>query len=184
MSRLAALPGVESVTPISRPFKLTSREFHPEDTVIRVLDATIGDGGRSRSWPGRARSRAATSSWRRPTAVAAGGATILRGGAFKPRTSPYSFQGLGVEGAALPGRGPRADRPAGHHRGDGAEPGRHRRRVRRHPPGRRPEHAELLAAHGGRPGRPAGHAQARLRRHDRGVADERRVHRQLAATPT
>ena len=44
MSRLGALPGVETVTPISRPFKLTSREFHPEDTVIRVLDATIGDG--------------------------------------------------------------------------------------------------------------------------------------------
>ena len=43
-SRLAALPGVETVTPISRPFKLTSREFHPEDTVIRVLDAVIGDG--------------------------------------------------------------------------------------------------------------------------------------------
>ena len=43
-SRLAALPGVETVTPISRPFKLTSREFHPEDTVIRVLDAVVGDG--------------------------------------------------------------------------------------------------------------------------------------------
>ncbi len=45
MSRLEALGGVESVTPISRPFKLTSREFHPEDTVIRVLDAVVGDGG-------------------------------------------------------------------------------------------------------------------------------------------
>jgi 3-deoxy-7-phosphoheptulonate synthase len=44
-SRLAALPGVETITPISRPFKLTSREFHPEDTVIRVLDAIVGDGG-------------------------------------------------------------------------------------------------------------------------------------------
>ena len=43
-SRLAGLPGVEQVTPISRPFKLTSREFHPEDTVIRILDAVIGDG--------------------------------------------------------------------------------------------------------------------------------------------
>ena len=42
--RLAAMPGVESVTPISRPFKLTAREFHPESTVIRVLDAVIGDG--------------------------------------------------------------------------------------------------------------------------------------------
>src|SRR3990172_1899067 len=44
-SRLAALPGVETITPISRPFKLTSREFHPEDTVIRVLDAVVGGGG-------------------------------------------------------------------------------------------------------------------------------------------
>ena len=44
MNRLTALPGVASVTPISRPFKLSSREFHPEDTVIRVLDAAIGDG--------------------------------------------------------------------------------------------------------------------------------------------
>ena len=44
MARLGSLPGVESVTPISRPFKLTSREFHPEDSVIRVMDATIGDG--------------------------------------------------------------------------------------------------------------------------------------------
>ena len=42
---VAACPGVETVTPISRPFKLTSREFHPEDTVIRVLDAVVGDGG-------------------------------------------------------------------------------------------------------------------------------------------
>src|SRR4026207_452606 len=46
-SRLAGLPGVEQVTPISRPFKLTSREFHPEDTGIRVLDAGGGDGGRT-----------------------------------------------------------------------------------------------------------------------------------------
>ena len=44
IERFAALPGVETVTPISRPFKLTSREFHPEDTVIRVLDSVIGDG--------------------------------------------------------------------------------------------------------------------------------------------
>src|SRR5215203_6784008 len=45
LDRLAALPGVERVTPISRPFKLTSREYHPEDTVIRILDAVVGDGG-------------------------------------------------------------------------------------------------------------------------------------------
>src|SRR3954451_15696901 len=44
LERFAALPGVASVKPISRPFKLTSREFHPEDTVIRILDDVIGDG--------------------------------------------------------------------------------------------------------------------------------------------
>src|SRR3954447_14048678 len=44
VSRLGGLAGVESVTPISRPFKLTAREFHPENTVVRVLDAVIGDG--------------------------------------------------------------------------------------------------------------------------------------------
>jgi len=96
MSRFAALPGVEQVTPISRPFKLTSREFHPEDTVIRVADTTIGDGSLTvMAGPCSVESRdqlLATAD-----AVAAAGATVLRGGAFKPRTSPYSFQGLGVE---------------------------------------------------------------------------------------
>ncbi|MEW5992316.1 MAG: 3-deoxy-7-phosphoheptulonate synthase [Chloroflexota bacterium] len=96
MSRLAALPGVETITPISRPFKLTSREFHPEDTVIRVLDAVIGDGGLTvMAGPCSVESR--DQLMETADAVAAAGATIIRGGAFKPRTSPYSFQGLGVE---------------------------------------------------------------------------------------
>ena len=96
MSRLEALPGVETVTPISRPFKLTSREFHPEDTVIRVLDATIGDGSLTvMAGPCSIESREQL--METVEGVAASGATIIRGGAFKPRTSPYSFQGLGVE---------------------------------------------------------------------------------------
>jgi 3-deoxy-7-phosphoheptulonate synthase len=95
-SRLAALPGVETITPISRPFKLTSREFHPEDTVIRVLDAVVGDGGLTvMAGPCSVESR--DQLMETADAVAAAGATILRGGAFKPRTSPYAFQGLGVE---------------------------------------------------------------------------------------
>ena len=167
-----------TVTPISRPFKLTSREFHPEDTVIRVLDAVIGDGSLTvMAGPCSVESREQL--FETADAVKAAGATILRGGAFKPRTSPVRVPGPRRRGPALPRRGARADRPAGHHRGDGAEPGRHRRRVRRHPPDRHPEHAELLAAARRRPGRPAGDAQARLRRDDRGVADGRRVHRQL-----
>jgi 3-deoxy-7-phosphoheptulonate synthase len=96
MSRLSGLPGVEQVTPISRPFKLTSREFHPEDTVIRVLDAVVGDGSLTMmAGPCSVESREQL--MQTADAVAEAGATILRGGAFKPRTSPYAFQGLGVE---------------------------------------------------------------------------------------
>ena len=95
-TRLAALPGVAQVTPISRPFKLTSREFHPEDTVIRVLDAVIGDGSLTMmAGPCSVESR--DQLFETADAVKEAGATILRGGAFKPRTSPYAFQGLGVE---------------------------------------------------------------------------------------
>ncbi|HEY2917256.1 MAG TPA: 3-deoxy-7-phosphoheptulonate synthase [Candidatus Limnocylindrales bacterium] len=96
MAALGALPGVERVTPISRPFKLTSREFHPDDTVIRVLDTAVGDGSLAiMAGPCSVESRDQLLTT--ATAVAGSGATILRGGAFKPRTSPYSFQGLGVE---------------------------------------------------------------------------------------
>src|SRR6188472_4777639 len=96
LEELAALPGVERVTPINRPFKLTSREFHPEDTVIRVLDAAVGDGSLTvMAGPCSVENR--DQLFETADAVAAAGATVLRGGAFKPRTSPYAFQGLGVE---------------------------------------------------------------------------------------
>jgi 3-deoxy-7-phosphoheptulonate synthase len=96
LEELAGLPGVDRVTPINRPFKLTSREFHPEDTVIRVLDAAIGDGSLTvMAGPCSVESRDQLLTT--ATRVKAAGATILRGGAFKPRTSPYAFQGLGVE---------------------------------------------------------------------------------------
>jgi 3-deoxy-7-phosphoheptulonate synthase len=96
MSRLASLPGVDEITPISRPFKLASREFHPEDTVIRVLDAVIGDGSLT-VMAGPCSVETRDQLFETADSVKAHGATVLRGGAFKPRTSPYSFQGLGVE---------------------------------------------------------------------------------------
>jgi 3-deoxy-7-phosphoheptulonate synthase len=100
MGRLASLPGVATVTPISRPYKLTSREFEPSDTVVRVRDRRVGDGGLTvMAGPCAVESREQL--LETADAVAAAGATILRGGAFKPRTSPYSFQGLGVEGLRL-----------------------------------------------------------------------------------
>jgi 3-deoxy-7-phosphoheptulonate synthase len=96
MGQLGELPGVERVTPISRPFKLTSREFHPENSVIRVLDAAIGDASLTvMAGPCSVESRDQLLETAR--GVKAAGATVLRGGAFKPRTSPYAFQGLGVE---------------------------------------------------------------------------------------
>ena len=97
VSRFAALPGVESVTPISRPFKLTSREFHPEDTVVDVRGVKIGDGSLT-IMAGLCSVESRDQLFETADGVAAAGARILRGGAFKPRTSPYSFQGLGEEG--------------------------------------------------------------------------------------
>ena len=94
---LEAALGVDTVTPISKPYKLVSREFQPEDTVIRVLDTAIGDGSLTvMAGPCSIESREQLMDT--VDFVAAHGATIIRGGAFKPRSSPYSFQGLGVEG--------------------------------------------------------------------------------------
>ena len=97
LERFAGLAGVARVTPINRPFKLTSREFHPEDTLISALDAVIGDGSLT-MMAGPCSIESRDQLFETADAVKAAGATILRGGAFKPRTSPYAFQGLGVEG--------------------------------------------------------------------------------------
>ena len=97
MSKLNLMPGVDSVTPISRPFKLTSRESHPEDTIVELHGTRIGNGTLTiMAGPCSIEGRAMMIETAQ--AVANGGATILRGGAFKPRTSPYAFQGLGIEG--------------------------------------------------------------------------------------
>jgi len=96
-ARLETTPGVATVTAISKPYKLVSREFHPENTVIRVLDTAIGDGSLAvMAGPCSVESR--DQLLETVDFVTSHGATVIRGGAFKPRTSPYSFQGLGVEG--------------------------------------------------------------------------------------
>ena len=100
LNHLAGLAGVEEVTEMRRPFKLTSREFHPEDTVIHVGDVVIGDGSLTvMAGPCAVESREQL--LETAVAVRDAGATILRGGAFKPRTSPYEFQGLGLKGLKL-----------------------------------------------------------------------------------
>jgi 3-deoxy-7-phosphoheptulonate synthase len=91
---------VESVTPVQRRFKLVSREAHPENSTIRVREHVIG-GARFHVMAGPCSVESETQLLRTAEAVKAAGATILRGGAFKPRTSPYEFQGLGEKGLKL-----------------------------------------------------------------------------------
>jgi 3-deoxy-7-phosphoheptulonate synthase len=94
---LEGMPGVDRVVPISRPYKLASSELaHHEPTVLEIRGRTVGGGGTFCliAGPCTVESREQTLAVAR--AVARGGASMLRGGAFKPRTSPFAFKGLGV----------------------------------------------------------------------------------------
>ena len=97
---IEALEIVDSVTRIQEPYKNANRKFHPQDTVIHVGDATIG-GGTLTLIAGPCSVESEPQIIEVAQRVKAAGATILRGGAFKPRTSPYSFQGMGAEGIQL-----------------------------------------------------------------------------------
>lgn len=100
LEALKTLPGVENVMPVLNPFKLCSREVKGEPTVIRVGDAVIGSRELTvMAGPCSVESREQI--LEAAHAVKAAGAKILRGGAYKPRTSPYAFQGLGEEGLKL-----------------------------------------------------------------------------------
>lgn len=91
------LPGVASVVPISKPYKLASRELKKEDTIVQVGKVKIG-GNRVVLMAGPCAIESREQIMSIAKEVRESGALILRGGAFKPRTSPYSFQGLGEEG--------------------------------------------------------------------------------------
>ncbi|MFC2040521.1 3-deoxy-7-phosphoheptulonate synthase [Chloroflexota bacterium] len=97
---LLALEGVKETIPVTKPYKLVSRETHPESTVIDVGDAKMGAGQ-----PVVMAGPCAVESYDQVKIIAdalvAQGVKILRGGAYKPRTSPYSFQGLGEKGLMI-----------------------------------------------------------------------------------
>ena len=97
---LEFLAGVREVVPISRPYKLTSREFQPDNTVIRFGGVTVG-GGELVVFAGPCALESEEQVMATARAVKAAGAQVLRGGAFKPRTSPYSFRGLGEDGLKM-----------------------------------------------------------------------------------
>lgn len=97
---IESLPYVEKVMRIQEPFKKANRKFHPQDTVVTVGNAKIG-GGHFAIIAGPCSVETPEQVIEVAKAVKAAGASILRGGAFKPRTSPYSFQGMGPSGLAL-----------------------------------------------------------------------------------
>jgi 3-deoxy-7-phosphoheptulonate synthase len=97
-SRIEALPGVAEVIHVTKPYKQVSREWHPENTLVTIAPG-VTFGGQSVpliAGPCSVESEAQIVAAAR--AVKAAGASALRGGAFKPRSSPYSFQGLGKKG--------------------------------------------------------------------------------------
>src|ERR1051325_10529082 len=91
---------VESVMPVQKRYKLVSREAHPADSTVKVREHVIG-GKKFHVMAGPCSVESEKPLMKNAVAVKAAGATILRGGAFKPRTSPYEFQGLGEKGLKL-----------------------------------------------------------------------------------
>jgi len=98
--QIERMSGVERTVPILRPFKLASREFHPHNTVVRINGCAIG-GDQLVIMAGPCAVESQEQLMETARVVKAAGAHVLRGGAFKPRTSPYSFQGLGDEGLRI-----------------------------------------------------------------------------------
>ncbi|HYQ87918.1 MAG TPA: 3-deoxy-7-phosphoheptulonate synthase, partial [Bacteroidota bacterium] len=98
--QLSLLPRVENVIPILKPYKLASRDFKEADSVVDVAGVKIG-GKRIAVMAGPCSVESEDQLMATARAVKASGASLLRGGAYKPRTSPYAFQGLGEDGLKL-----------------------------------------------------------------------------------
>jgi 3-deoxy-7-phosphoheptulonate synthase len=98
---LQAIDGVEQVVPILKPYKLASREFHGEDSVFEIKGGVKVGGGHLLMIAGPCAIESEAILLEIAEKVRNAGANVLRGGAFKPRTSPYSFQGLGEDGLKM-----------------------------------------------------------------------------------
>jgi 3-deoxy-7-phosphoheptulonate synthase len=99
--QLESLPGVAEIVLVSRPFKLSSREVHPADTVVRIGDVVVGSSQPLAVMAGPCSVESREQTLATAHAVRAAGAALLRGGAYKPSTSPYHFRGLGASGLDL-----------------------------------------------------------------------------------
>ena len=149
---LSQLPGVAEVIAVTKPYKLVSRDMKPENTIVRFegSDATVG-GPELALMAGPCSIESRDQLFRAAEAAAEAGARFLRGGAFKPRTSPYAFQGMGEQGleimaAAREAFGLLVVTEAIDHESLALVDA-----VRRHDSDRRPQHAELRSAQACRP---------------------------------
>ncbi len=97
-STIRTLPGVRETIHVSKPYKLVSRDFHPAATIVEVAGVRFGDGERPVMIAGPCSIETESQMLAAAEQVKTAGAQMLRGGAFKPRTGPHSFQGLGIEG--------------------------------------------------------------------------------------
>jgi len=100
-STIRDLPGVQEVIHVSKPYKLVSRDFHPQGTLVNVGGVVIGEGERPVMVAGPCAVESEEQILKTARAVKKAGADLLRGGAFKPRTGPHTFQGLKEEGLKL-----------------------------------------------------------------------------------
>ena len=101
LQSLESMPGVENVVPILKPYKLASKEVKPEPTAVDIVPGLAVGGGRLVVMAGPCSVESEEQILETARAVKAAGATVLRGGAYKPRTSPYSFQGMEEDGLKL-----------------------------------------------------------------------------------
>jgi len=100
-STIRDLPGVQEVIHVSKPYKLVSRDFHPRNTIVKVGSVEVGEGKRPVVVAGPCAVESEEQIMKTARAVKKAGADMLRGGAFKPRTGPHTFQGLREEGLKL-----------------------------------------------------------------------------------
>ena len=100
-SKILELPGVQRVIHVSKPYKLVSRDFHPEDTIVDVAGVKVGQGCKPVMVAGPCAVESEEQIMKTALFVKKAGADMLRGGAFKPRTGPHTFQGMREEGLKL-----------------------------------------------------------------------------------
>ena len=142
---LEVLPGVFELIRVTKPYKLASREMHEQDTTVRLAQGTFGDKHFT-IIAGPCSVENEETTLRTADWLMAHGIRFLRAGAFKPRTSPYAFQGMGLEGLEILARARDEDGDRHCHRADGYGKRRRSRRSRRHHSDRCPEHAEFQPA--------------------------------------